>query len=105
MLVDKEICSKNWEFNFSRTSEAIILLYLVNIIREKIENIEEEKIIVAIDNSKIKRIIDRLMKIANHFNKDAAAECVAISRLKKEVSIDIDIIKVYIKKKIEGSFH
>ena len=86
-------------------AEAIILLDLVNVIREKVENIEEGKIIVAIDNSKIKRMIDRLMKIVNYLNKDATAECVAIHRLKKEVSIDINIIKVHAKKKIERSFY
>ena len=48
--------------------EAIILLDIVNAIREKALNIEEEKIVVVTDNSKIKRMIDRLMKTANQYN-------------------------------------
>ena len=45
--------------------EAIILLDIINIIRKKTLNMEEGKIVVVTDNSKIKRMIDRLIETAN----------------------------------------
>ena len=45
--------------------EAIILLDIINIIRKKTLNMEEGKIVVVTDNSKIKRMIDRLIETVN----------------------------------------
>ena len=39
-------------------AEAIILLDVINVIREKTSNMEEGKIVVATNNGKIKRIIN-----------------------------------------------
>ena len=68
MVVEKELYSKNQEFNLARTAEAIILLDVINIIREKTLNMEEGKIVVATNNGKIKRMIDRSIETANQHN-------------------------------------
>ena len=68
LVAEKELYSKNWELNLARIAEAIILLDVINVIREKILNIEEGKIVVATDNGKIKKTIDRSIEIANQYN-------------------------------------
>ena len=56
--------------------------------------------IVVAGNNKVKQIKDELIKIVNNFNEETAEQCVAIFRLKQEVSIDINATKVHAKQQV-----
>ena len=95
ILIEKELYSKNWHINMPRSVEEIILLDLVQILYHKARQIEEGGIIITFDIKEMWRMANEGMKIANHYNQDAAVEGLVVDRLVREMNINIVLDKVY----------
>ena len=81
--------------NTTRTVEAIILLDMIWTINDKSYNIMDTKMIIAMDNKAVWRMIYRGMKVPNYYNQDAAAEVSAIERITQQCNVNLQIEKVY----------
>ena len=88
-LMSHEVCAKEWNFNTSKTAEAVILLGLIATLRAKVRNTNQGKVDVHMDNKEIWKRINTTTRVANHFNQDSAAEIIAIKKLMKEAHLDI----------------
>ena len=78
-----------------RGAKVIMMLDIVQTIYQKVKNIDEGQITIAMDNKAMWRIANRIIEIANHFNQEAVAEGAAIQRLIEESLINVRMDKVY----------
>ena len=104
IVLEKELYSKNWQYNIPRSTEAIVLLDIMQVVKQKAVSIEDRAIVIVIDNKVVQKMAYRLIEIVNYFNQDSATECIAIKRLKEEAIIDINIDRVYSYRELKTIF-
>ena len=92
-LMSHELCAKEWKSNTPKTSEDVILLYLVATLLAKARNTNQGRVEVHINGKDIWRSINATTRVANHFNQDLAAEIIAINKLIKEAVLVVMVIR------------
>ena len=85
--------AKEWNFNTSKTAEAVILLDLIATLRAKAKNTNQGKVKVHMDNKDIGKRINTTTRVANNFNQDSTSETIVIRKLMKEADLDIMLIR------------
>ena len=66
--MEREMYAKEWDMNTVRTAEVMILFDMIYTINNKIYDIVNTNMIVAIDNQVVWRIVHRGLVILNHYN-------------------------------------
>ena len=85
--------AKEWNFNTSKTAEAVILLDLIATLRAKAKNTDQGKVEVHVGNKDIGKRTNTTARIANDFNQDSTSEIIVIKKLMKEVDLDMMLIR------------
>ena len=85
--------AKDWHLNTSKTTEVAILLNLIVTVRVKPISTGQGKVEVQIENKDIRKRINTVTKVANHFNPDSEAEIIAIKKLMGEAYLEITMIR------------
>ena len=80
--------------NILKSPESVILLNLINVIYHKAKQIEQGSITIIMDNESVQKILNRAIKIANHYNQDAAAEYGVITQLIENTPVNVIIDRV-----------
>ena len=80
--------AKEWNFNTSKTAEAVILLDLIATLRAKAKNTNQGKVEVHTDNKDTGKRVSTTTRVVNNFNYDSTSETIFINKLMKEVDLD-----------------
>ena len=67
-LIEKELFANYWNYNIARTAEAVILLDMIQTINNKVYQITNAELPVAMDNKAVWEIKYGSMPVPNHYN-------------------------------------
>ena len=68
IVIEKELYLKNWQYNTPRSAEAIVLLDMIYVVKQKAVSIEDRAIAIVMDNKAVQKMAHGLMEIINYFN-------------------------------------
>ena len=97
-VIDNTLYHNRWGFNTIKGAEAIMLLELMSVLRNRGREINHGKITVGIDNRKVYNGITRPLLKPSSYIQDAGAEIAQIRRLRKEIKFQIEFKCLKIKK-------
>jgi len=70
------------------------MLDLMQIVFNKLHNLNEGSLTISIDNKKVQRMTHGSLWVANYFNQDSVAEAEVIRRMLRE-RVDIDRVQLH----------
>lgn len=100
----KELFSKLWYLNTSKSAEAIVLLDIVQIIYSKSICMQYRSVKMTMDNKKVQQITHRSAKVVNYYNQDVATEALVIERIINNGKINTIIKKFDMHKATKKTF-
>ena len=92
-VISHKMHAKDWKLNTSKTAEAVILLDLVATLRMKSRKTNQGKGDVYMNNKETWIRTKTSARVVNHFDQDLAAKLKAMTKLIKEVNLDMTLMR------------
>ena len=103
-IIENTLYHKAWRDNTIKGAEAIVLLELVTVLRNRGRNVRNRKLTIVIDNRKVYNGVTNMILKASTYNQDAGAEIAQIQQLLREIKFKVEFKLVKIKKGTPSCF-